>query len=433
MNGGRREMAGDAIDPPRSVKMLSAAHLFGSSEHAHYALGFGGGRQPLTQEVQSLPSRLIQLVPRFRPDVDGVGECALHLGDALSEGYGIPSDYLVFNLPAPGASLKMPVPFPHTVERLAGGGAASLNRALDRLVAASGARPVLLLHYVSYGYSPHGTPAWLPTAVERFNTVGGRVVVLFHELYAGGRFPSRVFFTSWLQRRIAWSLLAKSEAAFTSSEDILERMQRHNKAHRPTSLIGICSNAGEPENPRPLAKRTRRLAVFGKFSTRKNLYACNLPELLRISRHLGIEEISDIGPVDDAAWMEKNVVGPAGGLVRSYGAIDTGAVSELLEDSILGAVAYRYSLRWKSGVFAAYQAHAMSILLFANDGEMEPRDPADWCFSAERLLALDPSDALERMEQAADAGLEHYRRYRSVHSMAETLLPALRAAAGVGP
>lgn len=384
----------------------------------------------MTQAVQGLPSRLIQLVPRFRPDVDGVGECALRLGDALAKSHGILSDYLVYNPPAAGAALEMPIPFPHTVERLAGAGAASLNRAVDRLPAASTGPRVMLLHYVSYGFSPNGTPVWLPPAIERFNARGGRLVTLFHELYADGRFPSRTFFTSWLQRRISRSLLAESTAAFTSSEAILARMQRMNAAHRPASLIGICSNAGEPENPKPLALRKRRIAVFGKFSTRRHLYSRYLPQLHRISQHFGIEEIADIGPVDDAEWMEKHVYRPAGGLVRGYGAMDAEAVSGLLEDSILGAVSYRYPLRWKSGVFAAYQAHAMAILLFLHEDEAEPRDPDDWCFSEERLLAL-PPDSLTEMQRAASAGFEHYRRFRSADSMAETLLPALRAAAEV--
>jgi hypothetical protein len=390
-----------------------------------------GGRQLVTQALQGLPSRLIQLVPRFRPDLDGVGECALRLGNALYKAYEIPSDYLVYHPPAPGSSIDLPVPFPHRVERLTGASASSLNHALDHFLADSSAPPVLLLHYVSYGFSPHGTPAWLPPAIERFHAKGGRVLTLFHELYALARFPSKTFFTSWLQRRIFRRLLARSEAAFTASQEFLDRIQQNNKTHRPASLIGICSNAGEPDNPKPLALRKRRLAVFGRFSTRKHLYARNLPQLLHIAQHLGIDEIADIGPVDEPLWMEKHVYGPAGGLVRGYGALDDSAVSGLLEDSILCALAYRFPLRWKSGVFAAYQANAMAILLFRFENETEPRDPADWCLSADRLLALPAGsvDSMAKMQQAAIAGYEHYRRYRSAHSMAEILLPALRVAA----
>ncbi len=372
-----------------------------------------------------LPARLIQLAPRFRPDADGLGECALNLGDALSKGYGVRTDFLAYNPPRPGAALQMPEPFPHTLQCLAAGGAKQLDRALDALTAGSSDPPVLLVHYVSYGYSRGGIAWWLPGVVERFRGRGGRFIGLFHELFAAGAFPSRTFFTSRLQRGIFRRLLAQSDAAFVSSEDFLKRIEPENRAHRPVSLIGICSNVGEPENPKPLASRRRRLAVFGQYLTRKNLYTRYLSALLRVAEHLGIDEIADIGPVEEPAWIEERVYRPLGGLVRGYGTLPVAETSRLLEDSILGAVPYRYSMRWKSGVFGAYQAHAMAILLFPYEEEVELREPGDWCLSADQLLEI-PQGSSDELQRCATAGHRHYTQYRSSRSMAEALLPALR-------
>jgi hypothetical protein len=375
----------------------------------------------------SLPSRIIQLVPRFRPDADGLGECSLNLGDALLKGYGIRSDFLVYNSPRQQSTLEMPDPFLHSLQTLGGGESGPLNSALDKLIANASEPPLLLLHYVSYGYSHNGTPVWLHRAMERFLAKGGRLVTLFHELFATGPFPSRTFFTSWLQHRVFRRLLSQSESVFISNEEYRRQIERDSAKQRPVSLIGICSNVGEPEDPKPLTARRRRIAVFGQFATRKHLYSNYLPDLLKVMDHLAVDEIADIGPVDDPEWMEANVVRPLGSRVHSVGTQSPAATSALLQDCILGALQYRYAMRWKSGVFAAYQAHAVPILLFphhADEINPEPREPGDWCFSAEQLLAL-PPDSLIELQRAATRGFQHYQQFRASRRMAECLIPAL--------
>jgi len=394
----------------------------------------------VNEPMPGLPVRLIQLVARFRPDVDGVGEAALNLADALLREHGIRSDFLVYNAPKQEPILALPGGFPYALERVSGGGADALDSALDSM-AAFDKRAPMLLHYVPYGFSTQGTPTWLPGCLERFRDRGGRLITLFHELYASPRLFSRTMMTSWLQRRIFRRVLAASEFAFTSSEDFLTLIQAQKRQGQAAQLIGICSNAGEPEHPRQLEERKRRLAVFGRFVTRKNLYANHLDSLERIVRHLGIEEVADIGPIEDPAWLKEFVAGRFGSLLKSYGTLSVDEVSRLLEDSVAGAIAYPYHLRGKSGILAAYQAHAMAILLFPVPGEAESREPGSWSLSAEELLALptQSSTLRSRLQKAAGAAHEHYRRNRSAHSMAETLLPALRAAgapnepAGLGP
>jgi hypothetical protein len=381
----------------------------------------------MTEPTPGLPSRLIQLVARFRPDADGVGETALRLADALWQKHGLASDFLVYNPPRPEPALEIPAGFPHSIERLGSNAGATFHQAVNRLQASSPQAPVLLLHYASYGYSRHGVAFWLPPALKRFSAHGGRVVTLFHELYADGRFPSKVFFTSELQQWIFRRTLAASDAAFTSSEDFLDAIRRSNSRRRPVGLIGICSSAGEPEHPRPLRERSRRLAVFGRFATRKQLYELHLRELEQLARHLGIEEIADIGAVDDAKWMEEQVLRPLGPLVRSYGTVSVAEASRLLDDSVAGALAYRAKLTGKSSVFAAYQAHAMAIVLFPEAEQESERSAEGWPLAAEELFSIPAASPqlAERLQTAASLGHAHYQRHRSVRAMAEIVLPAL--------
>jgi hypothetical protein len=391
----------------------------------------GDRSSPLGLEPGSgLPARLIQLVARFRPDADGVGETALRLADALWKDHGIGSDFLVYNPPRPDPALVMPGNSPHTIARLDCGKAAALRSALDRLTAGTDLPPVLVVHYASYGYSRHGTPFWLPAELERFASRGGRVITLFHELYAWRPFPSRTFFTSILQKQIFERTLAATGAVFTSNEKFVEIIGESRRARGPATLIGICSSAGEPENPGPLRLRKQRLTVFGRFETRRQLYALHLTTLEQLARHLGIEEIADIGAIDDEPWMEENVARRVGPLLRKYGTLTVDEVSRLLEDSVAGALAYPYALVGKSSVAAAYQAHAMAILLFPVAANGTQDQPVAWPLNAGELLDLPAQSAAlqTRLQQSADAGYEHYRQFRSAHAMAETILPALQVA-----
>jgi hypothetical protein len=378
-----------------------------------------------------LPARIIQVVPRFRPDADGIGETALNLADALLRDHGVHSDIAVYHPPQPAPALTIPDGFTHRVERVAGAGEAAFNAALNRLGAGFGAPSIMLLHYVPYGFSANGTPTWLPAALEHFVDGGGRVLTLFHELFAAPRLGTRTMLTSWLQRRIFRRVLAFSEFAFSTSEDFLEVIARNNEGRRPARLIGMCSTVGEPENPKPLSRRARRIAVFGRFASRKILYSSHLAMLNQLARHLGVEEIADIGPVEDPAWLEKEVMPTLGSPLRTYGTLDAADVSRLLGDSVAGALAYPNFLIGKSGICAAYQAHATAIVLFPVAGVQETCKHPNWPLRAGDLLSL-PAETpalLERMQETATGGHRDYVRHRSVRAMCGVLFPALREAA----
>ena len=243
---------------------------------------------------------LIQVAPYFPPDVDGLGEFALHLGDALLQQSGIQSDFIIWKTQKDSGTATNNTLY--RVERINEPNRFALRQALDARLRQF-CVPTLLLHYTSYSYSKEGLPWWLPNVLHRFKARGGRVVVFFHELYAKGRFPSKTWLSSWLQKRIFHKLLAMSDAAITSNEGYLEEIQAHTNSNCALMLAGIGSNVGELSAITPLEKRSRRLVIFGLWVTRLRLYERHMTQLIELAERLEINEIADVGNIDDPAPM----------------------------------------------------------------------------------------------------------------------------------
>jgi hypothetical protein len=384
-------------------------------------------------EPPRLPERLIQLVPRFRPDADGLGEFALCLGDALYRRFGVSSDYVVWQparalpeLPTPGGA-----GFPHRIHRVE----PRRPRVMaEMLAAAAGAveRPVLLLHFTSYAFSTEGIAWWLPGVLRRFIDRGGRVVGFFHESYAPGRFPNKTWFSSGLQRRIFRQTLALSCVGLTSNQAYLDQMARDNAAGIPLVLAGIPSNVGEMEILPAMMGRTRRLAVFGQHPNRRWLYEQHLPTLLRVVAHLGIEEVADIGaPGDWPRVLESartQFEQTAQVRFTIHGALPAAEVGELLAGSLAGAVNYRYGMHLKSGIVAAYQAYGLPVILFHPAGDPAPAGSDATCLTPDQVLEQPSgSEALAALlAGASHAGFEFYRENRSYDAVLGKLLPWLR-------
>ena len=387
---------------------------------------------------RSLPQSrsLLQLVPRFRPDIDGLGDFSLYLGDALWKHSGLSSSYVVWRQPrvalepAPFSSINLP----HSIIRLPKTSPRALRAALNTATE-QGAMPVLLLHYTSYAFSKEGVAWWLPGVLRAFVARGGRVVSFFHELYATGRFPRKIWLTSGLQKRIFREILALSTAGITSSEDYLERMRAENSTGRPLILAGIGSNVGELDSPPPLAARARRLAIFGVYTSRQTLYEQHMPLLRRLVDHLGVTEVADIGTAGEDRQLLNWVKDQFGSKFHVYGALPATEVSRLLADSSVGVVNYDYHLRSKSGIVAAYQSHAVPTVIFTPIQHLRPTQFADDALTAEELMGLGGEappgaqgqsavlNSAALLNAAGPAGFAYYQRNRSYASILRQILP----------
>ena len=149
-----------------------------------------------------------QIVPRVSDNPDGVTDYAFNLATALLAKYGLRT---VFAPAEPGH-----------VSRKGEFEIASISDA--GTTPAGGAH--VILHYVNYGYQKRGLPFWLVPLSCRFReTFGGRLVVIFHELFATGPPWKSEFWLQPLQKKIARDVARLADARFVSSESMQQMLE----------------------------------------------------------------------------------------------------------------------------------------------------------------------------------------------------------------
>ncbi len=291
---------------------------------------------------------LLQIVPHLPPPTEGVGDHAMALARALAA-TGIGTIFLV-----PGAEAGEEGPFP--VRTL---GQGSPERLAARLAEGSRDAPVLV-HYANYAYAHRGCPRWLVAGLElwRQRAAGSRLVSFFHEVYASGPPWRSSFWLSPAQRRLAAALARASDRVVTSLE-IYRGLLARWVPPEEIRILPVFSNVGELAAPLPLARRERRLVVFGGRGTRAQAFGEGEGVLAAACEALGIEEIADVGPAGGSLAAPARIAGVP---VARLGEIRAEAVSSLLSRSLAGFVAHRRDFLGKSGVFAAYCAHGVMPL-----------------------------------------------------------------------
>lgn len=364
------------------------------------------------------------MAPCFPPDVEGLGEFAHHLGNAFLKQYGIQSDFIIWRAqkePEAAATFTS-----HQVQRLSQQNKRMLVQALDARLRQYPS-PTLLLHYTSYSYSGEGLAWWLPDVLRRFKSQGGRVVCFFHELYAKKRFPSKTWLGSWLQKRIFRQIVALSDAAITSNQGYLEEIKSCNQRAIPLVLAGIGSNIGELTTTKPFTARSRRLVIFGLWITRLLLYERHMEGIKKLAKTLEIDEIADVGNIDEHVPMLYQAKSELGAQMKIYGRLPASKISELLADSLVGIANYNYSLRSKSGVVAAYQSHGLPCVLFPSVDEISTGELSDDCLSSDQIFRTPKDEIMELLQKASAAGFADYQASRSFESVARKIEPLLWA------
>jgi hypothetical protein len=271
---------------------------------------------------------ILHVVPHLPPPYEGVGTYAAALAEAL----GGESRFLVGD---PGWS--------------GNGGRAVPARTAAGLLRGIGEAGTVLLHYANYGYHRRGCPDWLVEGLERWR---GRLVTVFHEVWASGP-PWRSSF--WLrpaQKRLAGRLARRSEALATTLE-VYAGMLRPWADGKRIAVLPVFSTVGEPAEVPGYGERARRIVVFGGGGVRSRTWGRFLPELAKAAKALGAEEICDAGP---PLAVPETVAGIP---VRSLGVLSGPEVSRLLLGSAAGFLAYPPDFLPKSTIFAAYCAHGV--------------------------------------------------------------------------
>jgi hypothetical protein len=293
---------------------------------------------------------VISIVPRLPPAIDGLSDYALSLARRLYVDFNIKSHFIVGD---PTWSKQNDVEGFST--------SCLKNRSTSALLSSlnvSGHAPIVLLHYVGYGYAKRGAPVWLVDGLEKWRTGNeeARLLTMFHEVYASGPFWTSAFWMSSLQRHLAARLSRLSDMCLTSRQgysEILIALSRNK--HDSIATLPVFSNIGEPvQTPPPLKDRRRRLVIFGGRSNRLRVYENSLAILEKVCRALAIEEIFDVGPPTGLELSQINSVP-----VVKMGERPAAEISVLLLDAIAGFFHYHTAYLAKSTIFAAYSAHKL--------------------------------------------------------------------------
>jgi hypothetical protein len=325
------------------------------------------------------------------PQIDGVGDYALHLARALRE-RGVDGGFVL----AP--TQLAPADAGFAVRGLAQRDAAQLADALE-----AGPSETVLLHFSGYGYADSGLCRWLVEGLRRWKAGGcaRRLVTVFHELYATGLPWQKSFWTALPQRRIARGLAAISDAALTTSPIYAQELARWRPGLR-VIVSPVFSNVGECPAAPPLGNRGPFAAIFGKEGSRRRLYAAlgrAGPSAGEGLRRLGVECLWDIGPPIPAPAVA------AGLPVERLGALDAALVSARLVEARVGLADYPFHVLTKSGIMAAYFAHGLLAVNTSTVGRL-PDGLAEGRQFVHPSRLTDPAfDA----QAVADAGLNWYR------------------------
>ncbi|MFB2773254.1 glycosyltransferase family 1 protein [Pelatocladus sp. BLCC-F211] len=300
--------------------------------------------------------KIIQIVPQLPPFINGLGDYALNLARQLRKDYEIETTFIVGDRNWQGDTAIEDF----SIQKVDTDSAEALLSLLssDSNQSISASTVPILLHYVGYGYAKKGCPVWLVQGLERWKAKhpNSQLVTMFHEVYASGSPWTSAFWLSPLQQNLAGRLLKLSDRSLTSKVSYAETLYKLARVKQNSiTSVPVFSNIGEPEYLLPLAKRTRRLVVFGHRNSRTQVYQQCHKALEQICQSLKIIEICDIGVSTGLGLSEINGIP-----IVEKGVVEATQVSKILLDSIAGFLNVPPpTYLAKSTIFAAYCAHKL--------------------------------------------------------------------------
>lgn len=359
--------------------------------------------------------RLLQIVPCNPDDFGGVGDYARLLARCLQESHGITSTFVsaaptTSSTAVDGFEILSPL--------------RSVSRVLNP-------PPALLLHYVNYGYDPHGVPLWLTSVLRRLqSTCGGRLVTVFHELYAAGSWRQSAFWLRPLQMRIARTVAHLSAVSIVSSE--IQQAQLEQLAPGAHVVVQpVASNFGEPalSFAELLERDPHRWIICGG----SELVARSLTSFLQnapfIPAPFSPRELFVVGGVERAEIRTR--LGEQKDIRTQYHPnVEARVAAKILSTCALAWIDYFHqpdvpiATILKSTAFAAFCAHGV-IPVFPHDGS--PIHLRQDTLPGPFFVTGSAQNLPSEQERAPVAQSMHdwYRRNASSRNLAETVAAAL--------
>ncbi|MEP7014312.1 MAG: hypothetical protein ABI925_02625 [Verrucomicrobiota bacterium] len=366
-------------------------------------------------------SSVLQIVPRAPGIHDGVGDYALTLARNMRDRFGRDTIFAAAVVAEAVCDKSAEMPKEFEAIPLAG----SLTRNVEHVI----------LHYVNYGYQKRGVPFELLSILRQLRRdCSGRLLTIFHELYASGPPWTSAFWLRPLQTRIARSIAQLSDTCIVSSETLLAYVKRLtpqvNARVRP-----VPSNFGEPAlTSDQLTNRSpRRWAICGGTASVERSLRSLRAIMNRIPDFFSPQELFIIGGKENQAIRSLLLDLP--NIRTEYRPdISPGDASQVLSSCSLAWLDYFHrtdvptDVILKSSAFAAVCAHGV-IPIFPNRGSI---------ISLERDLLPGPffvdrnSHQLPAVEDRAKISADFYNwyvRHASSAQLAHDVTSALGIAA----
>lgn len=294
--------------------------------------------------------RILQIIPNVLSVSCGVGDYAHLLSEKLAQEYDINSHFLV-PLPqgSPWAHSTPPSGYHYTTRTKA-----SLLKSLESQYRDIDA---ILLQFSPYGYQPRGIPFGLLGALQTLLHRHPRLTLhtMFHELYATGPITSSSFWLCFLQKHIIRRLAKLSRSRFTNRSNYARWIESTvPRLPFPVATIPVFSNLGEsPDLPLP-SSRPATMTLFRSGLRSKVDWQALQP-------HLEAAQISRVHFVGGGSNLELPAEFPLP--VTHHGHLPSLEIASLLQKTRLGYLDYYPGYLGKSGIFAAYTAHGVPVIL----------------------------------------------------------------------
>ncbi len=244
----------------------------------------------------------------------------------------------------------------------------------------------VLVQYSAYGFDHHGYPRKLIRALIDWKTkTGGRLVVMFHEIWTFWPVTNKNFFVQFLHRRAIKSLLRSADKVFTSTESQAEHL-RALSSPNPIRVLPVGSNIRRNEDVDLVRHGTDSLwrarmpgcaVIFGLQRARLRGLRKMRSSLSSLAAAGYITKIISIGAGSDSNLdNEERSLLKALQLKEGFeqlGPRPEREISELLFAASFGIFAHDELSLTKSGTFMAYAAHELNVLAdFADKSKPAP-------------------------------------------------------------
>lgn len=285
---------------------------------------------------------ILQIVPRTPAGRDGVGDYARILADCLQRHYGLATIFITTTSPEIAQAKEHFGP--------------------------------ILLHYVNYGYHKRGVPFWLPTFLQQLKrSSSGRLLTIFHELYASGSWSQSAFWLRPMQMRIARSIAQLSDISMVSSHVLGKQLERLAPRAR-ISVHPVFSNFGEPAlSPEQIAQRDpHRWVICGGTELIARSLRSFLSTAASIRQPFAPRELFVVGGAESST-IRKTLAEEKQITAHYFPEVQPAIASRILASCAFGWIDYferadvPTAAILKSTAFAAYCAHAV-IAVFPHAG-----------------------------------------------------------------